>query len=303
MKLSAKKIVVASSMAILFSSLHAAEREKGFRVDYRDAAHRQILIEVPGGESVTGHEDFAVLSEGGDIIAWVYPFQILKGRFWSQPLNAETFEKIPSAATVKRTALGRNGHRGVRDAGDSEWKRVEKERGLDRISRLQEELKKRREAGERIRSRLDSARDAENAAERELIRTEDVNEQRVISIEEDMDELLREIEDLSDDREEFWRVREELADENPKPEDEIGTLNDRIKAITRSIKNKRRDILHLKERRRHLIQEIRDARRKLREISLGLRELEEAMREAEVEMDRLGMELGDEVRRIEGRGP
>lgn len=304
MKLVGKKeVFVASMVLVLLSPLHASGREGGFLVDYKNNLHRQLLIKVPDGESITVEDDFSVLGEGSSVIAHVYPFEILKGKFWSQPLNMEIFRDIPSGSPVKRSALGDEDHRAVRDSGVFEWRRVENERRIDRISRLRDELNRKRETGERISSRLDAVRDAEYAAERKLFRTEEVNSKRIWAIEEDIDDILREIEDLSDDREELWRVREQFAGEIPKPKAEINGLTDRISTITRSIKKKRGDVLHLKERKRHLIDEIWDARRKLREILLDLREVEEALRGVKEEMERLDVELGDELRKIERESP
>lgn len=286
-------------LCIFFLTRVAVIAGMKYYVDLKNDESRQVLVIVPGGEAVTGDDDFAVIGKAGAVIAPVYPFEMQKGRFWSQPLSLEVFTSIPMGAPVSRSPLSAEEHREVRHEGSVQWGIVKRGKTNDRLFRLRDALSKKREAEERSITRLDSLEEAELAAERDLIRIEEVNERRILSIEEDIDDLFREIFDLEDDREELFQVRERLAMVEPRPEAEIQKVSDNIARVSRSVKNKRRDVVRLRERRRRLKSEIRRAERKLRDISADVVAAKRELRNVEIEVESLIAELADQERKGE----
>ena len=83
-------------------------------VEVKNIHYRQVLISPTEIAELHSEDDYAIVDEKEKIIAYIYPYEIEKGRFWSQSLPEKCFHLIKRKMKAVKVAFDNRLHTEIR---------------------------------------------------------------------------------------------------------------------------------------------------------------------------------------------
>ena len=138
-------------------------------VEVKNIQYRQVLISSREIDEFHSEDDYAIVNEKGKIIAYIYPYEIEEGKFWSQSLPEESFNLIKRKMAVVKVAFDNKLHAEIRQAGNEVRNKIDEWEKRHLIIELQERLEKKRNEEKMYEYQLLAFDCMEIEMERELI--------------------------------------------------------------------------------------------------------------------------------------
>ena len=138
-------------------------------VEVKNIQYRQVLISSQEIGGFHSEDDYAIVNEKGKIIAYIYPYEIEGGRFWSQSLPEKCFNLIKRKMKVVKVAFDNKLHAEIRQEGKKVRNKIDEWEKMYMIIELQERLEKKRKEEKMYEYQLVTLDCTEIEIERELI--------------------------------------------------------------------------------------------------------------------------------------
>jgi len=233
----------------LLLALGTAAPAAEVRVDLKSEAAVAVSVPLGTDNGVTKESDFSVLLPGGATVH-LYPFELYRNMFWSQPLPAGTFSRIAEGSPVFPATLGKGDHEELRKKGE--------ERKAELVA-AQEEARReaaRREAaalGQQL-SRLEALRDDLSrriaAAEQAFLAEESRYYSAWNAYDAGTDQSLQNIMEYLAQRDEILERRNAPSARRPSTSAEVGRLDGQIRRLDSQIAAERENIRIARDGRR-----------------------------------------------------
>lgn len=263
-------------------------------VDFTNAESRSISLRLGSADGITADMNFAVIDSSGRQIAEFYPHEILNDRFWSGPLDRESFTRVAIGSMVTRIELDREGALRLREEFRERIVLLREERRRMRLKLLSEEEMELQEGLNELKVQSFRMEKDLRSLEEKLKRERSLIKRDVDDLQEQIGESRDKRSDLLSDREDLLDTRDKLLRRSDPPQDRISELNAQITEIDRAITHYnveiddlRYEIRDLGEGSRALEDEIRKVKDKQRDLDREKRELERELERTAAEMRQL----------------
>jgi hypothetical protein len=230
-------------------ALPAASLAAEIRVDLKNDSSMAVSVPLGTDNGVTKESDFAVLTPVG-VTVYLYPFELYRNMFWSQPLSADSFSRVAEGNPVRSVTLEKEDHLALREAGaarKAELLAKQEEARREAARRETDTLRKRKEHLEAHRNEL-SARIS--AAEKAFLEEEARYNAAAIAFEAGVEQSLQSVLDCAGQREDLLERRAALSGRRPATSAEIDRLTARIRQLEGQIASERENIRLARDARR-----------------------------------------------------
>ena len=219
------------------------------RVDLKNEASMALSVPLGTDNVVTKESDFAVLAADGGTVR-IYPFELYRNMFWSQPLTAGSFSRVAEGNPVRPVTLEKEDHEELRAKGEAR---------KGELLAAQEEARReavRREAGalkERL-TQLEARRDdltrRISSAEQTFLAEEANFAAAWGAFDATTEQSLQNIQEYLGQREELLERRYPASARRPSPSTETGRLDARIRQLDGQIASERENLRAARDGRR-----------------------------------------------------
>lgn len=253
-------------------------------VDLKNEGVMAVSVPIGSDNAVGTDNDFRVFADNG--VVTIYPQELFKDRFWSQPLSDEEYARIRTGMGVARAELDPVAHALMRAKGEERRAEIlarQEEARRQFVRRKIADLEEKREA---LVGRRDGLDERIAAAENVLADEEGRMEWTLNAEDERIDRALQAIQDFGDKRDELQAQREALSRASSRSDfarqsaeiarlsDRIGSERDVIRAARDRKRSARTSYLSRKQDWQKLVAERRDLRNEIRSIDQKIRDLE-----------------------------
>ncbi|PLX46411.1 MAG: hypothetical protein C0609_00715, partial [Deltaproteobacteria bacterium] len=111
----------------------------GAPVEMKNIDAMAIMVPIGSENGVEVESDFEVVDSNGAVVTEIFPFELYKRYFWSQPLDRKVYDSVKEGMEVRRVELAKKPHWEIRYKGWA-WKLQQKRERvkelLDRINTL-----------------------------------------------------------------------------------------------------------------------------------------------------------------------
>jgi len=111
----------------------------GAPVEMKNLDAMAVMVPIGSENGVEVESDFEVLDSKGSVVAHIFPFELYKRYFWSQPLDRKVYDSITEGMDIREVELAKKPHWEIRYKGWA-WKLQQKRERvkelLDRINNL-----------------------------------------------------------------------------------------------------------------------------------------------------------------------
>ncbi len=268
----------------LFSWISGQALAAALPVDLKNESAMAVSVPIGTDNAVGADNDFLVAADNGSVA--IYPQELFRNRFWSQPLSEEDFARIRTGMEAAPAAMDQVTRAVIRAKGEARRAEIlarQREARRQFLVRKIEDLRSRREA---LMERRD-ALDERIAAEEKLLVDEEGRMEWTTSVEDErIDRALQAIQDLGDRRDELQARREEHSRTSSRSDfarqsTEAAHLSDRIAAerdAIREARDRKRSArsayLSRKQEWQKLVAERRELRSGIRAVDQKIQDLE-----------------------------
>ncbi|GAB4366116.1 MAG: hypothetical protein Kow00128_09240 [Deltaproteobacteria bacterium] len=261
-------------------------------VDLKNEASLSVSVPLGTDNGISAASDFALLGKDNTVLFHLYPVELYANRFWSQPLSADRFSRVPVGMPVRAVSLSEVEHAMVRAEGEALQREYREKREEARREAARVEIGKLREKRRLLEGRREDLDERLADAERDLADEESRMEWLVGAEDRDIDHSLEEILSLADERDELQERRLALSRETPIPRAEIDRLTAEIRRINDRLESERRSIRNARERKRSARYAFLSRRKEWKQLAADRRRLA-----AEIDaIDRKIRELAERLR-------
>lgn len=256
-------------------------KQATYRVDFTNTETRSVSVPAGFTDGLTIEMDFGLLTDSGELIAEIYPFELSGRRFWSAPLTSEAFNRVTIGTRVIRISLLPSESERLRAESAARAAALKGAVLRERQKRLKLSLL---EIGQEIavlEFKRDRLRRDLKVKLREARRNLGEKLERTNS---ELDKSRDELDDLEEERDSLIEERNDLAARPKPPQSRIERLKDKITELNIEIVDLRTRIRDLRRKRRDLTEEA-DRR--------GILGLREQLSEMNMNADRDYLEIGE----------
>lgn len=282
------RAIPASLLALFLASAGVPASAADLSVDLKNDTALSVSVRAGTDNGVTPAADFEIVASDNHSVA-IYPVELFRDRFWSQPLDAADYERVKAGMPVRPVTLDPVSHGRIRAEGSARLKELRAKAEEARRAVRRQKIEDLRRQRERLLERRDALDDRIAAAERDLSEEEGRADWIMSSADDDIDRALQRIGELADERDELQSRRDSLSQQRPYPRadierlsSQIRTLNDRIDSERSRIRlarerkrSARSSYLSRKQERQKLVAERNALTNELRQIDRKIRDLSE----------------------------
>lgn len=258
------------------------------RVGLKNAEAMAVSVHLGTDNGVGEESDFAAqAADNGAVL--LYPAELYRTLFWSQPLSPEAFSRLEPGDVVRPSVLSREEHDAVRKEGRARAAERTARREASRREAARKEIDALRERKARLEERRDALDERVADAEKTLADEEGRLDWISSSEERDIDRSLQSLQEYADRRDELQEQRNALSGQRPYPSGEIHRLSAEIRRLNDRIASERDAVRNARDRKRSarssflarkqewqtLVAERRQATNEIRSLDRKIRELEE----------------------------
>jgi hypothetical protein len=219
------------------------------RVDLKSEAAMAVSVPLGTDNGVTRESDFSVLLPGGAAVH-LYPFELYRNMFWSQPLPAGTFSRIAEGNPVVPARLGKEDHEELRKKGEKRkaelvaaQEEARREAARKEAAALQQQL-------ERLEAHRDDLSRRITPAEQAFLAEESKYYAAWNAFDAGTDQSLQNIMEYLTQRDEVLERRNALSARRPSSSTEVGRLDAQIRRLDSQIAAERDNIRIARDGRR-----------------------------------------------------
>jgi chromosome segregation ATPase len=253
-------------------------------VDLKNDGAMAVSVPLGTDNGVSLDNDFHVFADNASVT--IYPQELAKNRFWSQPLSEEEYARIRTGMEARPAALDVVTHAVIRAKGEVRRSALlarQEEARRQFVRRKTEDLGKERES---LMERRDAIDEQIAAAESDLSNEEDRMEWVMNAEDDRIDGSLQAIQDLADKRDALQAQREALALSSSR--NDFARESAEIKGLSNLIESEQDAIRSARDRKgsarsayitrkkewQKLVAERRALRDAIRSIDLKIKELD-----------------------------
>jgi chromosome segregation ATPase len=210
-----------------------------------------MAVSVPLGtdNGVTKESDFAVLSGDGGAVR-IYPFELYRNMFWSQPLTAGSFSRVAEGNPVRPVTLEKEDHEELRAKGEARKGELLAAQEEARREAARREAAALRERLSQLEARRDDLSRRIAAAEQAFLAEETKYSAAWNAFDAGTEQSLQNIMEYLVQRDELLERRYPASARRPSPSAETGRLDARIRQLESQIASERENLRAARDGRR-----------------------------------------------------
>ena len=265
-------------------------------VDFLNHETRSVSLPLGSADGLTGSVFFALLDGQDQVVTVIYPYEIYSNRFWSGPLDPESFSRVGIGTRAVRMALPPEMRESVRrdyvDRAEilrDEISAARREQLLIVLDDLEEQIVYFTNLSKKLRQDRGDLRSELREEKLDL-------SGRLDRLNVEMDRLRDDLGELEEERDDLVKDRNRLRDRANPPQDRLRDLETRITELNIEIDEQRREIRDLREERRDIersaeIRGILRIRSRMDELLLDEEEARSELEDLQAERALILMEL------------
>lgn len=227
----------------------SASYSAGPPVDLKNDGSMAVSVPIGIDNGVTRESYFEVVVSD-NILVPIYPVELYRDRFWSQPLPEEEYQRIRVGMPVRPSTLSEEERTRVRIKGQARISEIRNLREKARREAARRDINDLRKKKVELEDQRDAVEDRIAATEKDLVNEEDRAERLISSEDRDIDQAFEKLLDLADLRDELQERRLALSGERPTPREEIDRMTAQIRRLNDRIESERGSIRISRDRKR-----------------------------------------------------